>query len=549
MEKSMTKDEQAARAQAGGSETAVLERLRKKGREELLFLVEQLLERKPDIGPLIELLIELPVPHSSQQGKTSGRGNNRTLNLSSIGDQVEAALSYADGGWESAGLIAAELSRLCEIGDDFAEAGEWANAQVVYAAITGEAIARYEELEDEWQIAAIIDECTTGLALCLDTQRDLPEDEQLSIASRGELLTALFEIWKFEQDYGGIETDVVGTIVRSVTKDERAMVEAWLRQEIRSDQSSKRRNHSVVSFLVKLKEEAHISNEELIEEYRNAGLYKEMAEKLLQLGRVDEALHVAEEMLTDSVEVTWFAEQLVADEARREQALELVERKLKEIEQTTPGKSPDYNAIHGVETYRSWLEKKYSAYGMAEQALNMALARFRTAPSEAVYNSIQSASQLADRPETLWSTLRPDLLATLEQQGKWGELVNIYLNEGEIMQALAALELMERASTAPPYSYGYSKYFAPERYQLQVAKAAEEPYPDEAIQLYKRMVERLINTRGRENYQQASGYLKQVKHLYERQGHESEWNTYITALRNKNKSLRALQEELDKRGL
>src|SRR5947209_4999878 len=117
MEKSMTKDEQATQAQAGGSETAVLERLRKKGREELLFLVEQLLERKPDIGPLIELLMELPVPHSSQQGKTSGRGNNRTLNLASIGNQVETALSYTRGEWESADLIAAELSRLYGMGE------------------------------------------------------------------------------------------------------------------------------------------------------------------------------------------------------------------------------------------------------------------------------------------------------------------------------------------------------------------------------------------------------------------------------------------------
>src|SRR6266702_4409146 len=71
--------------------------------------------------------------------------------------QLESALYYAGGGWRSAGLIANELSQLCEIGDGFADAGEWANAQAVYATITGEAIKRYEELEDEWQIAAIID--------------------------------------------------------------------------------------------------------------------------------------------------------------------------------------------------------------------------------------------------------------------------------------------------------------------------------------------------------------------------------------------------------
>jgi len=216
----MTEDAQAAKPRVGKPETAVLGRLRKKSHEELLFLVEQLLERQPDIKPLIELLIELPLPNASEQGKTPGKGNTRTLNLSSIRKQLDGALYYTGGGWESAGLISTELSRLGGIGDDFAEAGEWANAQTVYAAITGEAIARYEELEDEWQIAAIIDECTDGLALCLDTQRDLPENEQLSVASREELLTSLFEIWKFGQDYGGIDTDVVGTIMRNMTKAE-----------------------------------------------------------------------------------------------------------------------------------------------------------------------------------------------------------------------------------------------------------------------------------------------------------------------------------------
>jgi hypothetical protein len=233
---------------------ALLGRLRKKSHEELLFVVEQLLERKPDIGPLLELLIELPSAGASEAGNTPGRGNSRTLELTSIHKQVEAALRYAGGGYKSVYLMAAELSRLCGIGDDFAEAGEWANAQAVYAAITGEAIARYEELEDECQIAEVIDDCTDGLAICLDTQRDLPEDERLSDAGREELLSALFEIWKFEQDYGGINTDVVDTIARNVTNDERKLVEGWLQQEIHAYQRSNRRTQNLESFLVKLKE-------------------------------------------------------------------------------------------------------------------------------------------------------------------------------------------------------------------------------------------------------------------------------------------------------
>jgi len=55
-----------------------------------------------------------------------------------------------------------------------------------------------------------------------------------------------------------------------------------------------------------------------------------------------------------------------------------------------------------------------------------------------------------------------------------------------------------------------------------VAQAAEESYPDEAIRLYKSVVQRLIDGRGRENYQQATGYLIRVRRLYQKQGREAE---------------------------
>ena len=63
------------------------------------------------------------------------------------------------------------------------------------------------------------------------------------------------------------------------------------------------------------------------------------------------------------------------------------------------------------------------------------------------------------------------------------------------------------------------------------------------------MIQKLIDGRGRENYQQAIGYMIRVRMLYQKQGQETEWDAYITNLRNSNKSLRALKEELDKRDL
>ena len=74
-------------------------------------------------------------------------------------------------------------------------------------------------------------------------------------------------------------------------------------------------------------------------------------------------------------------------------------------------------------------------------------------------------------------------------------------------------------------------------------------YPGEAIRLYKSAIQKLIDGRGRENYKQAIGYMMRIRMLYQKQGQESEWHAYISSLRNENKGLRALREELDKRDL
>lgn len=304
----------------------------------------------------------------------------------------------------------------------------------------------------------------------------------------------------------------------------------------------------MIGFLATLKGAVDFSDEDLLEEYRKVGLYKDLTEKLLQLSRANEALEVAQATLTEPMDVTWFAEQLLkSGVAWREQALAFVETKLREVEAALQSKPRDFTSVHTVDTYRRWLGEKYSTYDKAEQALNMELARFQANPDDATYRSVRSVAQVASQPENVWSPLRPRLIQTLEQQSRWGTLVSIYLDEGEVGQALSALAKLERPSNASLYGYGH--HSAPNHYQIQVAKAAEEPYPDEAIRLYKSVVQQLIDGRGRENYQQATGYLIRVKQLYQKQGREPEWNTYITNLRNSNKNLRALKEELDKRGL
>ena len=189
---------------------ALVGRLSEKSREELLALLEQLVQRQPDIEPLIELLMELPLVTSTQERSRPGKGRERTLDPSTIRSQVTSAFYNAGEGWGAASRVAAELEQLYDIGENFAGAGEWANAQVVYATLAEETIMQYEEVHDEGQVSWVLGKCAVGLVKCLEVQSALPQDEQLDTEEREELLSALLDLWKFGYNYGGVEVDVAG---------------------------------------------------------------------------------------------------------------------------------------------------------------------------------------------------------------------------------------------------------------------------------------------------------------------------------------------------
>src|SRR5205823_6017655 len=301
-----------------------------------------------------------------------------------------------------ASRVSSDLEELCDIGKSFAEAGEWANAQVVYATLAEETILQYEGLHDEGQVSWVMGQCAAGLVGCLTVQGTLPKREQLDAEDREELLSALFDLWKFGNNYGGIGVDIAEAVAENGTAQERKTIEAWLREEMRPEQdsSSTWRNRSVVDFVVKLKQAEHSSDEDVLEEYRHAGLYKDLAERLLQLGRENEALDVAQAHLTEPMDVTRFAEQLLKlGEVWREQALAFVETRLNELKPALQGKSPDFTSAYTVDTYRRWLSEKYLLYGKAKQALDMELARFQASPDHTTYRSVRSAAQAADQPE------------------------------------------------------------------------------------------------------------------------------------------------------
>jgi uncharacterized Zn finger protein len=69
-------------------------------------------------------------------------------------------------------------------------------------------------------------------------------------------------------------------------------------------------------------------------------------------------------------------------------------------------------------------------------------------------------------------------------------------------------------------------------------------YTNEYLEQYRKKIDQLIAARGRKHYQAAVPYAKTVKKLYTEILHKPDgWTQYITNLRQKNKTLRAFQEE------
>src|SRR5581483_10341221 len=77
-------------------------RLQEKSHEELLALLEHHLRRQPDIEPLIELLIELPLAATTSEEKIPGAGRKCTVDPSTLRRQMASAFYYAGDGWEAA---------------------------------------------------------------------------------------------------------------------------------------------------------------------------------------------------------------------------------------------------------------------------------------------------------------------------------------------------------------------------------------------------------------------------------------------------------------
>jgi len=455
------------------------------GKEELIALIEKMLLRQPDLEALLEM--------------TASAAVRRLKAADPDTYQRQAAALFARAGKEqAAGNIAEELPRIKKTGDDFLRKHDYAGAAAVYEGICTAMVPNYEPVRDpEGVIVRAANECISGLGQCL-------ANGQLDAEQRQGIWKTLFDLYRLNANSDDIGLgEVVPALVKGhATAEEHRNFTDWIRNELTAATSWGRSCYG--SFLIELEADT-LDDEAFLRLCREIGHQRELVQRLLQRGRLEEAIHEAEQAedhgLLELADLfvqqgqDIVAEHLVRNRARTGQNLLLL----------------------------GWLKNRHAARGKTETVLELAEEMFRLQPSLLGYQEIRQLAQVLHR----WKALRSDLITFLKKTSSSGLLIAILLEEGEIDQALEAVQSEGDVSIV-----------------LAVAQAAEKARPRGALTLYRKHAETLIQLHSRESYRSACYFLEKVRDLYHRLGENGAWAGYVTELREQHRSLRILQEEL-----
>ena len=475
--------------------------LERRSKEDLIALVKQMLRRQPDL----EALLEVGLPGGDRRHGSVDPDTYRRL--------VSSAFRRAGDGWLEYRQIAGDIESIASAGDDFLALSDYVGANVVYRAVL-QGIQEYYEMafDEDGEMFDVVEQCVEGLANCLAAGG---EDSVV----REQTLRTLFDIYRFDMDSGGIglAEGAPDLILEHATDEEKRAVAGWVRAAMAggSGWSDKYRRQAHGRFLLDL-EKSHLDDDGFLGICRECGLATELVDRLLTLGRLNEA--ISETELAGDYDLL-----ILADVFRRRGY----------------GPSVEPLLVRRIETSRDdrlmeWLMVRHRDRGELAEALALAKRLLRARPYLARYQEVRDLS----RQLGVWQELRPDLLAEWSAAGQFGLLTDVHLEEGEIDEALCSV----RRQQTSRFPYEANR-------MLQVAEAATRTHPRAAIQLYLEQAESLIEARGRANYHLACDHLTTARDIYRQLDDEPEWTHFVAQLRERHRRLRALQEELDSSGL
>ncbi len=459
--------------------------------------------------------------------------------------------------------ITQELLIVKHTADQLAQQGDMLGAVTIYETLVTEIFEQSHLYYDESQYDDYYEEegyypeeagLEEFVGECIEALGSYLADEQTDRVAREKSIAVLLAVYRRDlhaDDSHGFAERAAEQLVRYATPLERQTIAEWIRAALADEEQAIAGSERQVygKFWLDLQHEA-LDDEAYLRICRETGRTADLVERLLALGRIDEAAQETRQADDSSLLglATLFiqhgqdavAERLVKARisgpirpARDVAGLVLPSQAGRAQEE-----KPDWRVLE-------WLQTYYRDRGNHAAELEMAETLFRTQSSLKRYQELRVLSGRLHR----WEDLRHELLAFLEQTKNTSLLIQIALDEGDIDQALQRLQ-----GTAKKDGYGYTYtdrygYYGYSDVAFEVARVAEEIRPHAAIELYRQFAERLIAMRDRKRYELACTYLVKVRALYEKLGEGEAWTSYVTALREQTRNLRALKEELANAGL
>ena len=236
-----------------------------------------------------------------------------------------------------------------------------------------------------------------------------------------------------------------------------------------------------------------------------AGMAKDQALLLLGMGRIDEAVALGREQLSNAEEALTLA-QALRERSELMHALAIGEHGL-----SLGGATP---TIAGQEQEQArlaaWLVDVAASQGRIDLALRAGAEALRVAPELGLYR------RLAELAGAAWPELRKRLLAALRASRSWmvAGRIDIFLHEGLIDDAIAALG-------AHPGSDDLAR----------VMDAALATRPDWVITAATASAAGIIDPGKSQYYGSAIEWLRRARAAYQATGRQQEWQAYLQHVR------------------
>ena len=493
---------------------AALEQL---SRDDMQALIQRMVQQHPDLAGLIV----------SKQ-PTAIKKPRAPFNAEVYRLQVEKIFYTTDRNtWGSEARAAGPLLDIVDISDEYVEQQGFSDAAALYEIIIRGILDNYDSFRwhaDEGQLDDVVEDCVEGLSNCLRGMQD-------NTAVRRQILQTLFDVYDFdtslENDMPVMSDKVPAILVRYSTPEERRMIAEWVREAFDLDidwhADDVGEDYEDIDVLLLGLEGDTIDDETFLRICRETESHHYVVDRLLKLGRLDDAL--AEAKHVENYDILEIAD-ILCERGHDAEAKRLIEERVE--------RHNDTDLLH-------WLQKRYQSMGNLAGAMDMAKRTFTShlfgAPIER-YREIRQLAQQLDR----WDEVRSELLTYVNQSRKTDVEIEIALDEGHINLALELLKAGKQTKDPRSGPYGSTNL----NVGIEVAKAAEENYPRETIEIYQRYVDMRIEWRDRGNYQVACQYLISIRKLYQKIGKSNEWTTYIADLREHNARLPALKDEMAK---